>query len=229
MESQSQIGELLDLQKNPVAIAFRDQAPAGIAKVDTAAVSGCSYWAHAAQGRTFYTDAADHYGCPVGAHTHGIELPEQQAEELQGLVGTMVELQYIDMEEVGQLPQLSGGFGFAVYAPLAAADFEPDVVVLSGNPRQMMVLAEAAHAAGISNASSMVGRPTCAALPAAFQSQRVVTNLGCIGNRVYTELSDDELYFVVPGAQLGTLVERLRVLSSANRELAGFHAGRAAG
>ncbi|MEE3373309.1 MAG: DUF169 domain-containing protein [Planctomycetota bacterium] len=229
MASRMQIGELLGLQKNPIAIAFREQAPSGVNKVDATAVSGCSYWSHAADGKTFYTDATDHYGCPVGAHTHGIELPEQQAEELQGLVGTMVELQYIDMEEVGQLPQLDGGFGVAIYAPLHEADFEPDVVVVSGNPKQMMVLAEAAHAAGIANATSMVGRPTCAAIPAALQSQRVVTNLGCIGNRVYTELSDDALYFVIPGAQLDALVERLMVLSSANRELAGFHAGRAAG
>ena len=75
----------------------------------------------------------------------------------------------------------------------------------------------------------MGGRPTCAAIPAALQSQRVVTNLGCIGNRVYTELSDDELYFVVPGAQLDALTDKLAVLMTANRELAGFHAGRVAG
>ena len=229
MSSRVQIGELLDLKKHPVAIGFREQAPPGIAKVAAAAVSGCSYWKNAADGQTFYTDASDHYGCPVGAHTHGIDLPEQQAEELQGLVGTMVELQYIAMEEVGQLPQLSGGFSVAVYAPLHEADFEPDVVVLAGNPRQMMVLAEAAHSAGIGSVSSMVGRPTCAAIPAALQSQRVVTNLGCIGNRVYTELSDDELYFVVPGAQLDALTDKLAVLMTANRELAGFHAGRVAG
>lgn len=229
MSSRVQIGELLGLKKSPVAIGFREQAPPGVTKVTAAAVSGCSYWKNAAQGQTFYTDASDHYGCPVGAHTHGIDLPEQQAEELQGLVGTMVELQYIAMEEVGQLPQLSGGFNVAVYAPLHEADFEPDVVVLVGNPRQMMVLAEAAHAAGIGSATSMVGRPTCAAIPAALQSQRVVTNLGCIGNRVYTELSDDELYFVVPGAQLDTLADKLVVLTTANQELAGFHAGRAAG
>ena len=229
MSSRVQIGELLGLKKSPVAVGFREQAPPGVTKVEAAAVSGCSYWKNAAQGQTFYTDASDHYGCPVGAHTHGIDLPEQQAEELQGLVGTMVELQYIAMEEVGQLPQLSGGFSVAVYAPLHEADFEPEVVVLAGNPRQMMVLAEAAHAAGIGSVSSMVGRPTCAAIPAALQSLRVVTNLGCIGNRVYTELSDDELYFVVPGAQLDALTDKLAVLMTANRELAGFHAGRVAG
>lgn len=229
MSSRTQMGELLGLKKSPVAIAFREQAPPGLAKVDEAAVSGCSYWKNAAQGEAFYTEASDHYGCPVGAHTHGIELPEQQAEELQGLVGTMVDLQYIAMEEVAQLPQLTGGFGVAIYAPLHEADFDPDAVVLCGNPRQMMVLAEAAHAAGIGSATSMVGRPTCAAIPAALQSQRVVTNLGCIGNRVYTELGDDELYFVVPGTQLDALAESLAVLATANQELAGFHAGRAAG
>ena len=229
MSHRMQMGQLLGLQKSPVAIAFREHAPEGVSKVDEAAVSGCAYWKSAAQGRTFYTEASDHYGCPVGAHTHGIELPAQQAEELQGLVGTMVDLQYIAMEEVAQLPQLGNGFGVAVYAPLSEAEFEPDVVVLCGNPRQMMVLAEAAHAAGIGGGTSQVGRPTCAAIPATLESQRVVTNLGCIGNRVYTELGDEELYFVVPGAQLDALAEKLAVIASANQELASFHAGRAAG
>ena len=37
------------------------------------------------------------------------------------------------------------------------------IVLVSGNAKQMMLLAEAAHAAGLDCDSSMVGRPTCAA------------------------------------------------------------------
>jgi uncharacterized protein (DUF169 family) len=89
-----------------------------------------------------------------------------------------------------------------------------------------MLLAEAAQLAGLSSDTSMVGRPTCAAIPAVMQSARTATNLGCIGNRVYTELADDELYFVIAGPQLETVVEKLATIIQANDELESYHRGR---
>jgi uncharacterized protein (DUF169 family) len=218
--------ELLGLQRSPVAVAFQSSAPDGMPRIDQSAVSGCTYWKLAAEGRTFYTEAADHYGCPVGSHTHGIDLPEQTAKELERLVGTMVELQYIAMEEVPGIPQLEGSFGVAIYSPLADATFKPDAVLVSGNAKQMMLLAEAAHAAGVSCETSMVGRPTCAAIPAVMQSGRTATNLGCIGNRVYTELDDDDLYFILSGSQIDAVTDKLATIVHANNELEVFHRGR---
>jgi len=43
-----------------------------------------------------------------------------------------------------------------------------------------------------------MGRPTCAALPQALDSLRPAVSLGCIGNRVYTGLSDSEGYVAIP-------------------------------
>src|SRR5207247_5750224 len=80
----AQLVELLGLARQPVAVLFRDSAPAGVDRIETAAPSGCTYWKYAAQGRTFYTVASDHYGCPIGSYTHGIDLPEEQQRELQG-------------------------------------------------------------------------------------------------------------------------------------------------
>ena len=228
MNYVTQIDELLGLRRQPVAVKFQGSAPEGMARVDEAAVSGCAYWKMAAEGQTFYTQATDHYGCPIGSHTHGIDLPEDKAKELEGLVGTMVELQYIAMEEVPAIPQLEGQFGVAIYAPLADATFEPDVVLICGNAKQMMLLAEAAHAAGLASDASMVGRPTCAAIPAVMQSGCAVTNLGCIGNRVYTDLADEQLYFVIAGSRLATIVEKLTTIVNANHELEAFHQGRLA-
>lgn len=223
MSQATEISELLGLRRPPVAVKFQGSPPPDLPRIDQAAVSGCTYWKLAAEGRSFYTEAADHYGCPIGAHTHGIDLPEETAEELQGLIGTMVDLEYISMDEVPGIPQLKGEFGVAVYAPLAEADFEPDAVLISGTARQMMLLAEAAHAAGVGGNDSMVGRPTCAAIPAVMQSGGTATNLGCIGNRVYAELADDELYFVIAGPQLEAVAGRLAVIVNANRELEKYH------
>ena len=227
MNQATALGELLGLSRQPVAVRFQPSAPAGMPRIDEPAASGCTYWKLAAGGRTFYTQAEDHLGCPIGAHTHGVELPDETAKQLEELVGAMVELEYIRMEEVPGIPKREGDFGVAIYAPLAEADFEPDAVLVSGNARQMMLLGEAGHAAGIPCDASVIGRPTCAAIPAVMQSGRIATNLGCIGNRVYTELADDELYFVIPGSRLTGIVDKLKAIVNANNKLEVFHRERA--
>lgn len=228
MSPASQLIELLALRSQPVAIAFRDAEPEGMPRIETAALAGCTYWKLAAEGRTFYTTASDHYGCPIGSHTHGIDLPEETAKQLEGLVETMVQLEYINMAEVPSIPWRGETFGVAIYAPLKDAAFAADVVLVSGTAKQMILLAEAAHAAGLDGDSSMVGCPTCAAIPAVIQSGCTATNLGCIGNRVYTELPDDELYFAIAGSQLEKIVEKLVTITHANCELEKYHRGRVA-
>ena len=140
-----QIQELLGLRFPPVAIAFRASAPPGMRRIDSPAPAGCGYWRRAADGEVFYTEAPDHYTCPVGAHTHGIDLPPDVAEQLNGLVQTMVQMQYISMDEIPRIPRRQGAFGVALYAPLTGAPFEPDVVLVRGNVKQLMLLAEAAQ------------------------------------------------------------------------------------
>ncbi len=227
MAAAAQLGELLGLKKQPVAVAFCDSPPATMARIDAAAPSGCTYWKLAAEGRAFYTEASDHYGCPIGSYTHGIDLPPDTAKELEGLVGTMVNLNYLDPAEVAGIPRRQQPFRVAMYAPLAAAPFPPDVVLVCGNAKQMMLLGEAVHAAGVAADTSVVGRPTCAAVPAVMESGRAAANFGCIGNRVYTAMADDELYFAIGGPQLSVVAEKLEKIVHANRELEQFHRGRA--
>ena len=53
-----------------------------------------------------------------------------------------------------------------------------------------------------------------------------VPSLGCIGNRVYTELGDEEFYYAVPGNQLAAVTSKLTTIASANRELEKYHRSR---
>ncbi|MEO2012085.1 MAG: DUF169 domain-containing protein [Pirellulaceae bacterium] len=226
MNDGSRIDELLGLRRAGVAVSFQETAPDGLPRIDAAAVAGCKYWKLAAEGHSFYTEASAHYGCPIGSHTHGIELPTENAQELESMLGTMVQLEYIDMDEVSGIPQLDQPFGVAIYTPLADAETEPDVVIISGNAKQMMLLGEAVHAAGLATDALAVGRPTCAAIPAVIQSGAAATNLGCIGNRVYSDLADDELYFALAGSQLASVVDKLITIIRANQELESFHTAR---
>jgi len=220
------LSSLLGLRSAPVAIAFSAAAPAGVARVSRPGPAGCAYWKLAGEGQVFYTEAADHYNCPVGSYTHGVELPAARAAELQQVVGTMVGLEYIRMEEVPAMPRRTASFGVAVYAPLAEAPADPDVVLVRGDARQIMLVAEAAGAAGIAHDGAAMGRPACAMIPQAMSSARGTTSLGCIGNRVYTGLGDAELYFAIPGGRLPEVVAKLETVVHANRELQQYHEGR---
>ena len=220
--------ELLRLTSNPVAISFLDAAPPGVPQVWETEPAGCGYWRRAAAGEVFFTVADDHKGCPVGAHTHNVTLTQAEQQELMGLVETMVGLSYLTMEDVPRIPTRKTPLQVAVYAPLADAPVPPDVVLVRGNARQLMLLAEAALAAGVAGASATMGRPTCAVLPEAINSERTAASFGCIGNRVYTGADETEAYFAIPGPQLAALEEKLAVIVRANMELEKFHRARAA-
>jgi len=226
MNPARQFQDLLGLRRPPVAVTFRDSAPAGVPRIASPGPSSCTYWKLAAEGQTFCTEAPDHYNCPIGAYVHGVDPPPEVMKELQGVVSTMVSLGYIRNEEVPGIPRREGSFGVAVYAPLAETTGQPDVVIVSGNARQVMLLAEAAQAAGIGGSSPAMGRPTCAALPEAMKTGRGVASLGCIGNRVYTDQGDDELYFALPGSQVGAVAEKLAGIVRANQELEKYHKAR---
>jgi uncharacterized protein (DUF169 family) len=222
---QATLISALHLDRPPVAIAFRDEAPAGVEKLGGAQPSSCSFWRLAANGHTFYTVPEDHHNCPIGSYTHNIPLPPARQPELRQTLSLMSDIGYIRMEEVPAVPQLARTPGVLIYSPLAAAPVPPDVVMISGTPGRLMLLQEAATRAQ-QTMSPMLGRPTCMAIPAAVASASVVSSLGCVGNRVYTGISDDAFYTVVSGSVLESIVSQLGTILAANATLADYHAAR---
>jgi uncharacterized protein (DUF169 family) len=223
----TQLQALLQLRATPIAISFCAQPPAGVQHVSQREPAGCGYWRRAQAGEVFYTDADDHKNCPVGAHTHNVALNPEEQQQLHGLLQTMVGLEYLKMEEVPGIPTRAEPLAVAVYAPLDRAPLSPDVIMVRGAARQLMMLAEAAQAAGVAGSTPAMGRPTCAVIPEAINSARTSASFGCIGNRVYTGLGDEEAYFAIPGSALAAIEDRLQVLVRANRELEKFHRARA--
>jgi len=217
----------LNLIHSPVAVSFLAQPPAGLARVSSSDVASCGYWKQASEGQAFYTTADDHQNCPVGAFTHGVALSPAKRQELEGLIGTMVQLHYIKAGEVPQIPHRTEALGVAAYAPLAQATFDPDVVIFRGTARQIMLVSEAARRAGALDTAAVMGRPACAMLPQAIGATNAVTSVGCIGNRVYTGLADDELYIAVPGSAIDRVLAEIDTIVNANVELEKFHRARA--
>ena len=222
---EQQLSEALGLGRRPVAVTFQENPPAGVSKFNGTAPSGCSFWRLAAEGRTFYTVPSDHYNCPIGSHTHNIPLPEERAKELDQTLSLMTSVGYIKMEEIPGIYRLPRTPGAVIYAPLGDTPVDPDVVLVAGRPGRIMLLGEAALAAGVGSQSPLLGRPTCMAIPAAM-ARGVVASSGCIGNRVYTDLGEDELYVMIPGQDLAKVVDHAQTIAAANAQLADYHRGR---
>jgi uncharacterized protein (DUF169 family) len=218
--------DALQLTRRPVAVAFRDGPPAGVPRLAGAQPSGCSFWTLAAAGRTFYTTPEDHYNCPIGSYTHHIALPKEREHELSDTLSLMTDLGYLRMAEVPAVPRLDTTPAATIYAPLSDTPVDPDVVIVTGTPGGLMLLHEAATRSGIGN-TSLLGRPTCMAIPAALSSG-MASSLGCVGNRIYTRLGDEEFYSVVSADKLSAIAGEIATITAANVMLTQYHRERRA-
>jgi uncharacterized protein (DUF169 family) len=222
---ETRIGSAIKLTRRPVAVTFLDRAPQNVEKFSGTEPSGCSFWRLAAGGRVFYTAPENHFNCAVGAYTHNIPLSPEREKETEQTLKLMFELGYVKPEEVPQIPRLAKTPGAILYAPLGEAPAAPDVVLFACKPGTAMLLNEAISRAGVASGAPALGRPTCMALPATMQHGSILS-LGCIGNRVYTGLTDDELYVVVRGKDLAAVADALGVITNANATLNDYAKGR---
>jgi uncharacterized protein (DUF169 family) len=219
---EKRLADLLELRRRPVAVTFSDTIPSNVTRFEGTEPSGCSFWRIAASGRTFYTVPGDHHNCPIGSYTHGIDLPQNRSSELEQTLSFMTGIGYIRMEEVPGIPRLPHAPGAIIYAPLGETPVDPDVVLFAGRPGRVMLLQEAAVRAGVAAHTPLLGRPTCMALPAAL-AEGSVASTGCIGNRVYTDVDEDELYVVVPGKDLSRVADEAATIADANAQLLAYH------
>ncbi len=215
----------LSLDVAPVAVAFTDAIPTGVKKFEGSVPSGCTFWKLAAtapaRDGAFYTVAADHQNCPIGAHTHNIPQADGGAM-LNEMLGMMAGMGYVTMEEVPGIPRWPTSPAAVIYARLGATPRTPDVIVFACRPTAAMYLTEAARSAGVSSSLPPLPRPTCMAIPAAA-AHGATMSLGCIGNRVYTGVGDERIYLMVRGADAEKIAAALGTVRDANAKLAAFH------
>ena len=222
--------ETLALDMPPVALAFLDSAPAGVAAPGAVSPSACGFWRQAETG-VFFAPADAHFNCPVGAMVMGFDLPEAVSDELMGLVGTMTRCGYIGAEEPGHIPtsRKKGAQGM-LYGPLAIFPAAPDAVLLWLQPAQAMIVSEAMGGAAWGNdrPARALGRPACAAIPQAMEAGRTTLSLGCAGMRTFTGIGPERLLAVIPGAALASFAAELKRLREVNDAMEAFYKQRAA-
>lgn len=221
MTTAHRVRQILRLRSLPVAIGFAETLPPGLPRWNGGAMpAGCAFWAKAGETSSFYTEAVEHYACPIGCHTHNIALPEERQAELMQTLSAMVAANYLDMSEVPSIPVLPRPTKFVVYGPADGADFAADVILLAARPAQVMLVYEAAIKAGAGGAVlAAIGRPACSVLPAVVHSQSVSVSFACTGNRTFTGLPDDEMYVCVPAGKWPAVAEKIIEANVANEAM----------
>ncbi len=225
-EISATLTKALELAVAPVAVRFAEADDATPMRAGQAP-AGCQFWQLGAKS-TFATTAADHALCSIGVHTHNMEPTPAQQKDLMDTLKVLGELTYVRAEDVPQIPVLQTRPAKVVYGPLAESAQAPDAVLLFVRADQTLVLSEATQQLESHNPPAM-GRPACAIVPQAVNTQAAALSLGCCGARAYLDIfTPDVAIFAIPGARLADYAERIAKLAAANALLARFHASRRA-
>jgi uncharacterized protein (DUF169 family) len=217
----------LQLQFQPIAMAFVQEQPQEIPRTEMVLPSSCAFWRQA-EAEVFYAAAEDHYRCPIGAMVMGFPLPEQQMQELMSEVGEMCTASYVRETEVKHIPKNENPSTGIVYGPLGIFPLEPDAVLLWLTPQQAMVMNECS---GLINwaesADGVFGRPGCAAIPLALAKGKPSQSWGCVGMRLNTDIPGEVFLMVVPGTRLQSLEVDLIFTTEVHQRMKDYYLGRA--
>jgi len=156
--------------------------------------------------------------CPLGALTLGF-LPAK-GKFLDGSfdVPFWVKNQDARAKIAQGMPSLEAGkYTYVVAAPLHRAGFEPQVIIVYGNPAQVGRLIQAAiYATGEPIISSSIGGLACGA-----EITRTILTDQCQfvvvggGDRVVAQAHDDEMSFAMPVSKIETIIEGLEATHNA--------------
>lgn len=134
------------------------------------------------------------------------------------------DLSYVREENIPLIPVVRSSPRHVVYGPLPVIPLKPDVVLLFMKADQALILSEAVQQVERGLAPAM-GRPACAIIPQAANSNTAALSLGCCGARAYLDVLGEEVaLYAIPGPKLEAYTERIAALAKANAVLRTFHA-----
>jgi uncharacterized protein (DUF169 family) len=103
-----------------------------------------------------------------------------------------------------------------VLAPLAAEKFEPDVILIYGNPAQMMLLMNGLQFKDYERFQFFfIGEGSCAdGLAQCYTTGKPALAIPCLGERAFGTVTDDEMVMALPPKMLAKAVEGLEELKA---------------
>jgi len=223
MEDLNQINEVLDLyvrpQTFPLAIkmlASADEVPAKAKMPSRDLGMQMPLCQGIALSRRYGWSVAigkEDMSCPLGAVTLGF-VPAK-AKFLNGDFSAPggIEGKEARAKFAQSLPRLEHGkYTHLVAAPLSRADFEPQIIMMYGNPAQVLRLVQSAvYASGVPVMSEIFGFAACAG----YITKTILTDqcqfvLPCSGDRMFALTQDHEVAFAMPISKVEVMMEGLK-------------------
>ena len=101
-----------------------------------------------------------------------------------------------------------------VLAPLAAGKFDPDVILIYGNPAQMMLLMNALQFKDYERFQFFfIGEGACAdSLAQCYTTGKPALAIPCMGERAFGTVTEDEMLMALPPGMMAKAVEGLKAL-----------------
>ncbi len=163
-------------------------------------------------GWTLRFDSADH-ACPLGAVSAGHLEPD-------GFLDGAVAEHYQDDSDVAKRMEASyprhemGEVGQIWLSALGRCEYDPHLVVVYGNPAQILVLIHAAnYGFGEGVKSSSTGRFGCSNwIAGVVQSDECQYAIPGSGERVFAGTQDHEMSFMIPRSRFQSITEGLAVM-----------------
>ncbi|MDP6300272.1 MAG: DUF169 domain-containing protein [SAR202 cluster bacterium] len=215
------LGEKLQMEFPPVALAFTDECPDGAYILAKEPPSFCALWRWG-EDRVFYASAAEHLGCPIGGMVSGFASPDDNPAEMTQALLEMCEVgDYDPEEEIANTARFKHDNRGIVYGPLWQYTLEPLVVFMWMTLPQMGVLQEIVGKImwRENPQGATFARPACSVLPIAETHGQVAMSPGCAGMRAYTEMSPQYVLTAIPGSKLDDLETGLREKTDADERL----------
>ena len=103
-----------------------------------------------------------------------------------------------------------------VLAPLAAGKFYPDVILIYGNPAQMMLLMNGLQFKDYERFQFFfIGEGSCAdGLAQCYTTGKPAQAIPCMGERAFGAVTEDEMVMALPPAMMAKAVEGLQALKA---------------
>lgn len=208
----------LKIRTSPVAVKLIPQGegiPEGIKRADEG-MTHCQFVDKARRAREEFYTLSENQICKIGAGAMGLgTVPEDLVSgELYYKEFELFSTLGASRRTVEMIPTLPPNSTKAVlYSPLEKTSFIPDVVMVVSNPRQMMLLTQAAmyRLGGRLEANFAGTQSVCSdGVVQTYKEGKIGVTVGCTGSRAYATLTDEEMIMGIPIELITDVVSGLK-------------------
>ncbi len=208
----------LKIRTSPVAVKLiskGSEIPESIKKAEDC-MTHCQFMDKVRRTREEFYTLNENQMCKVGAGAMGLgSVPEDLVTgELYYKEFELFSTLGASRRTIDMIPVLPPNSTEAIlYSPLEETSFIPDVIMVVGNPKQMMLLTQAAmYGIGGRLETSFSGAQSVCSdgVVQVYKEGTVGVTLGCTGSRAYATLTDDEMIMGIPIELLADVVSGLK-------------------